>query len=106
MGTGQGDTLRSYDTSDGKLTGIEDISSKSSAINARALSATALTVVYDGCAPGYWKQPHHSDSWISYLPGESIEDPYYVPGSLELIQPEQGLAKELTLLEVLELRGR
>jgi hypothetical protein len=62
-------------------------------------------VVGQGCTPGYWKQPHHFDSWTSYEPDDSIEDPFDIPGSLDLVRPEQGKAEELTLLEGLELRG-
>lgn len=58
-----------------------------------------------GCTPGYWKQPHHFDSWTSYKPDDSIEDPFDVPGSLNLARPEQGKVEDLTLLEGLELRG-
>jgi len=48
----------------------------------------------DGCTPGYWKQPHHFDSWAApYTPetlfADVFEDAF--PG--------------LTLLEVLKLRG-
>jgi hypothetical protein len=24
----------------------------------------------EGCTPGYWKQPHHFDSWVGYAPGD------------------------------------
>lgn len=27
----------------------------------------------EGCTPGYWKQPHHSDSWVGYAPGDSFD---------------------------------
>lgn len=27
----------------------------------------------EGCTPGYWKQPHHFDSWVGYLPGDSFD---------------------------------
>ena len=26
---------------------------------------------YDGCTPGYWKQPHHVGSWVGYAPGSA-----------------------------------
>lgn len=58
-----------------------------------------------GCTPGYWKQSHHFDSWTSYEPEDSIEDPFDVPSSLDLVRPEQGKVEDLTLLEGLELRG-
>lgn len=27
-----------------------------------------------GCTPGYWKQPHHFDSWVSYQPGDIFKN--------------------------------
>lgn len=27
-----------------------------------------------GCTPGYWKQRHHFDSWVSYEPGDIFRD--------------------------------
>lgn len=27
----------------------------------------------EGCTPGYWKQPHHFDSWTGYSPGDSFD---------------------------------
>ncbi|MGH2701706.1 MAG: Ig-like domain-containing protein [Actinomycetota bacterium] len=27
----------------------------------------------EGCTPGYWKQPHHFDSWVGFAPGDSFE---------------------------------
>lgn len=27
----------------------------------------------EGCTPGYWKQPHHLDSWVGYDPDQSYE---------------------------------
>lgn len=58
-----------------------------------------------GCTPGYRKQPHHFDSWASYEPGDSIEDPFDIPSTLDLARPEKGKVEDLTLLEGLELRG-
>lgn len=26
----------------------------------------------EGCTPGYWKQPHHYDSWTNYVPTQSF----------------------------------
>ena len=28
----------------------------------------------EGCTPGYWKQPHHFDSWVDYQPGDIFRD--------------------------------
>lgn len=48
-----------------------------------------------GCTPGYWKQPHHFDSWeaTGFAPGDTLSDAF----GCEL--PEK------TLLEALEARG-
>jgi hypothetical protein len=48
----------------------------------------------EGCTPGYWKQPHHFDSWVGALPDDlftslGLEDAY--PG--------------MTLLQVLQNKG-
>ncbi len=48
-----------------------------------------------GCTPGYWKQPHHFDSWVMYSP----DDTFYSAFGSELF----GMSK--TLLEVLETGG-
>lgn len=58
-----------------------------------------------GCTPGFWRQPHHFDSWTTYKPNDSIEDPFNIPGSLKLVRPENGNVKDLTLLEGVKLRG-
>lgn len=44
----------------------------------RTSSRGSLTVTCEeppggeGCTPGYWKQPHHFDSWVGYAPGDSF----------------------------------
>lgn len=57
-------------------------------------SASACT---EGCTPGYWKQPHHMDSWndTDYLPGDDFDTIFGV----DLFEPD------VTLLEALNLRG-
>jgi uncharacterized repeat protein (TIGR01451 family) len=47
----------------------------------------------EGCTPGYWKQPHHFDSWISYTPDTQFS------GVFEDAFPG------MTLLEVLKQGG-
>ena len=27
----------------------------------------------EGCTPGYWKQHHHFDSWVTYTTGQSFD---------------------------------
>ncbi|MGH7476605.1 MAG: hypothetical protein ACRELD_09975 [Longimicrobiales bacterium] len=46
-----------------------------------------------GCTPGYWKQPHHFDSWVGYAPGQQFSSVFddAFPG--------------MTLLEVLQQGG-
>ena len=48
-----------------------------------------------GCTPGYWKQPHHFDSWVMYGP----HDTFYMAFSSDLF----GMDK--TLLQVLSQGG-
>ena len=31
-----------------------------------------------GCTPGYWRQPHHYDSWVGYTPDELYSDVFGV----------------------------
>jgi hypothetical protein len=46
----------------------------------------------EGCTPGYWKQPHHFDSWVGYAPGDYVDEVF-------LVGPHK------TLLEALEAGG-
>lgn len=32
----------------------------------------ALQRPNEGCTPGYWRQPHHEDSWVGYAPADSF----------------------------------
>lgn len=50
-----------------------------------------------GCTPGYWKQPHHFDSWVAT--GYKTGDYFDVVFGL------QGVAPHITLLEALNKRG-
>jgi hypothetical protein len=62
------------------------------------LPPTATTVpVFEGCTPGYWKQPHHADSWTTYLPTQTVENVFDVPNSLGL--------DDVTLLAALDGGG-
>ncbi|GAA5192159.1 hypothetical protein [Ferrimonas gelatinilytica] len=47
-----------------------------------------------GCTPGYWKQPHHFDSWVMYGPDDLFSTAF---GS--------DLFGDMTLLEVLQQGG-
>lgn len=35
----------------------------------------------EGCTPGYWRQPHHFDSWTGYSPGDDFEVVFGVDAS-------------------------
>jgi hypothetical protein len=52
---------------------------------------------YQGCTPGYWKQPQHLDSWTAYSPGDLFENVFGVDltGNLDGI----------SLLDALNLKG-
>jgi len=39
-----------------------------------------------GCTPGYWRQPHHFDSWTGYSPGDSFAAVFGVPRAGTLLQ--------------------
>jgi hypothetical protein len=45
----------------------------------------------DGCTPGYWKQPHHFDSWVGYSPDDSFDAIF-------------GTSYDITMLEALKSR--
>jgi len=47
---------------------------------------------YQGCTPGYWKQPHHYDSWVTYTEDDMFSDIF-------------GTGPDMTLLEVLQKKG-
>lgn len=51
----------------------------------------------EGCTPGYWKQPHHLDSWdgTGYAPGDDFDSVFGV----DLFSPD------VTLLQALGLNG-
>ena len=40
----------------------------------------------EGCTPGYWKQPHHFDSWVGYSPDDSFAAIFGVPYDKTLLQ--------------------
>ena len=51
-----------------------------------------------GCTPGYWKQPHHFDSWPSpYLPGDSFNATFGIGTNW--------FSNSLTLAQALDLGG-
>ena len=49
----------------------------------------------EGCTPGYWKQPHHFDSWT----------PPLTPGTLFSAEFGNAAFGEMTLLQVLSQGG-
>lgn len=61
----------------------------------------------EGCTPGYWKQPHHFDSWpVSTDMGfGDAFDGFCDMYDVDLVRPERGTICDLTLLEALGTRG-
>ncbi|HEX2141414.1 MAG TPA: hypothetical protein VHK28_03930 [Candidatus Limnocylindria bacterium] len=51
----------------------------------------------EGCTPGYWKQAHHFDSWVTYVPTQTLESVFDVPDSLGM--------DNFTLLQALNFGG-
>ena len=45
---------------------------------------------FEGCTPGYWKQPHHFGSWVNYTPGDSYAAIFGVPYDVTLLEALQG----------------
>ncbi|HET6380980.1 MAG TPA: hypothetical protein VFH63_08110 [candidate division Zixibacteria bacterium] len=56
-----------------------------------------VTVGTDGCTPGYWKQPHHFDSWTGFVTTQTLESVFDVPDSLGM--------DNVTLLQALQSGG-
>jgi len=54
-----------------------------------AVPASACT---QGCTPGYWKQPHHFDSWVGYAPDDYFDEVF-------------GVGQHIKLIDALWLRG-
>jgi hypothetical protein len=50
-------------------------------------TTTTTVKAPEGCTPGYWKQDHHFDSWVDYVPGDSFEVVFGrdVPGNPTLL---------------------
>ena len=40
----------------------------------------------EGCTPGYWKQPHHFDSWTNYTPSDEYDVIFGVPYDKTLLE--------------------
>lgn len=65
----------------------------------------------EGCTPGYWRQPHHFDSWPSDWtdaegqPDVDFCEVFTCDGTIALQRPETGNLNDISLLEALELRG-
>jgi hypothetical protein len=63
------------------------------------LTPTPTPVPFEGCTPGYWKQPQHLDSWLAtgFSPNQTLESVFDVPDSFGL--------DNRTLLQALSFRG-
>jgi hypothetical protein len=52
----------------------------------------------EGCTPGYWKQPHHFDSWVGYTQGQAFssvfEDAYPGKSLLQVLSATGNTAGE------------
>lgn len=64
----------------------------SGAIDNIHIAADVPQTSVHGCTPGYWKQPHHFDSWVGYAPSNSFATVF-------------GVTASGTLLEALNARG-
>lgn len=65
----------------------------------------------EGCTPGYWRQPHHFDSWPdAWTDGDGQPDVGFCevfdcPASLALQRPERGDINDISLHDAVVLRG-
>ncbi|MBI3971499.1 MAG: hypothetical protein HY332_09440 [Chloroflexi bacterium] len=62
-------------------------------------AATPTPTPFEGCTPGYWKQPQHLDSWAptGFSPNQTLESVFDVPDSFGL--------DNVSLLDALSLQG-
>ena len=37
---------------------------------------------YEGCTPGFWKNPKHFEHWVDYYPLDKVGDVFEIPGEL------------------------
>lgn len=74
-------------------------SSTSSSTSTSTSSTTSTTVPpgEEGCTPGFWKQPQHLDSWVTYSPSQTLESVFDVPDAFGL--------DNVTLLAALDFEG-
>jgi hypothetical protein len=58
----------------------------------------------EGCTPGFWRQPHHFDSWVGHAPSDLFGDVFDLPGALD--RPEHNTnPASVSLLDALKLKG-
>jgi hypothetical protein len=79
--------------------GTSSSSSTSSSTSTSTSSTTSTTTPpgQEGCTPGFWKQPQHLDSWVTYSPGQTLESVFDVPDAFGL--------DNVTLLAALDFEG-
>jgi cysteine-rich repeat protein len=56
----------------------------------------------EGCTPGYWKQPHHFDSWVTYAPTDVFNTVFGTSISFNVKKCD---SSDPTLLQALRCRG-
>ena len=56
----------------------------------------------EGCTPGYWKQPHHLDSWQGVGPDDNFNDVFNTNATFNAEQCE---STDPTLLQALKCQG-
>lgn len=59
----------------------------------------------EGCTPGYWRQPHHFDSWVGHGTDDLLGSVFTLPSDLELQNPERDDPAEISLHDGVTLRG-
>lgn len=63
-------------------------------------------IPFEGCTPGYWKQPHHFDSWYSYIPTRTFSSVFY--RTITINWSAKGKPNPLTdptLIQALQAKG-
>ncbi len=69
------------------------------------LHANPATTGGQGCTPGYWKQPHHFDSWVGFAPGDDLATVFGLLEKLTLRTGGRSTTDTPTLLQGLQAPG-
>jgi hypothetical protein len=85
------------DTSSSSSSSTSSSTSTSTSTSTSSTTSTTTPPGEEGCTPGFWKQPQHLDSWVTYSPDQTLESVFDVPDAFGL--------DNVTLLAALDFEG-